>query len=154
VLKIHFTMTNPFAILTLHAVYSYQKALVELSSNQETIFPKLLIYTIGTTLLATVIYKSMRKYSAATRDATRDATRATTPAYNFLYIISLPLKYLFYKFQCRRSSTLPPPPPPSLSPPPLPEKTTLFENKYFDEYDEWINATDIQETNEAQRPNV
>ena len=125
-------MTNPFAILTLHAIHSYQKALGELSSNQETLIPKLLIYTIGTTLLATVIYKSVKKSNAA------------PPAYNFLYIISLPFKYLFYKFQCRRSPSLP-------SLPSLPEKTTLFENKYFNEYDEWINATDTEKTTDDHK---
>ena len=125
-------MTNPFAILTLHAIHSYQKALGELSSNQETLIPKLLIYTIGTTLLATVIYKSVKKSNAA------------PPAYNFLYIISLPFKYLFYKFQCRRSPSLP-------SLPSLPEKTTLFENKYFNEYDEWINATDNEKTTDDHK---
>jgi hypothetical protein len=127
-------MTNPFAILTLHAIHSYQKAVGELSSNQESLIPKLLIYTIGTTLLATVIYKSVKKSNAA------------PPAYNFLYIISLPFKYLFYKFQCRRSSSLP-----SLPPPPPSEKTTLFENKYVDEYDEWINATDNEKTTDAHK---
>ena len=125
-------MTNPFAILTLHAIHSYQKALGELSSNQETLIPKLLIYTIGTTLLATVIYKSVKKSNAA------------PPAYNFLYIISLPFKYLFYKFQCRRSPSLP-------SLPSLPEKPTLFENKYFNEYDEWINATDTEKTTDDHK---
>jgi len=127
-------MTNPFAILTLHAIHSYQKAVGELSSNQESLIPKLLIYTIGTTLLATVIYKSVKKSNTA------------PPAYNFLYIISLPFKYLFYKFQCRRSSSLP-----SLPPPPPSEKTTLFENKYVDEYDEWINATDNEKTTDAHK---
>ena len=127
-------MTNPFAILTLHAIHSYQKAVGELSSNQESLIPKLLIYTIGTTLLATVIYKSVKKSNAA------------PPAYNFLYIISLPFKYLFYKFHCRRSSSLP-----SLPPPPPSEKTTLFENKYVDEYDEWINATDNEKTTDAHK---
>ena len=125
-------MTNPFAILTLHAIHSYQKALGELSSNQESLIPKLLIYTIGTTLLATVIYKSVKKSNAA------------PPAYNFLYIISLPFKYLFYKFQCRRSPSLP-------SLPSLPEKPTLFENKYFNEYDEWINATDNEKTTDDHK---
>ena len=125
-------MTNPFAILTLHAIHSYQKALGELSSNQESLIPKLLIYTIGTTLLATVIYKSVKKSNAA------------PPAYNFLYIISLPFKYLFYKFQCRRSPSLP-------SLPSLPEKPTLFENKYFNEYDEWINATDTEKTTDDHK---
>jgi hypothetical protein len=54
-------MTNPFAIVTLHAVNSYHKAIVELSSNQQSVIPKILIYATGTTLIATIIYKTMNK---------------------------------------------------------------------------------------------
>lgn len=54
-------MTNPFAIVTLHAIHSYQKALAEFSSSQQSIIPKILIYATGTTLIATIIYKTMNK---------------------------------------------------------------------------------------------
>jgi hypothetical protein len=54
-------MTNPFAIVTLHAVNSYHKAIVEFSSSQQSIIPKILIYATGTTLIATIIYKTMNK---------------------------------------------------------------------------------------------
>ena len=54
-------MTNPFAIVTLHVIHSYQKALIEFSSSQQSIIAKILIYTTGTTLIATIIYKTMNK---------------------------------------------------------------------------------------------
>lgn len=127
-------MTNPFAILTLHAVNSYHKAIVELSSNQQSIIPKILIYTVGTSLLATVIYKKMK--STPTHPTTHRP-------YNFLYTISLPFKYLLYKTTSSSTST-PTSPPPSLTPPP-------FEDKYFNEYDEWAKSTNTNETSEDHK---
>ena len=55
-------MTNPFAIVTLHAIDHYHKALIEFSSiDRPSIIPKILIYATGTTLIATIIYKTMNK---------------------------------------------------------------------------------------------
>ena len=134
-------MTNPFAILTLHAIHSYQKAMVELSSNQQSIIPKILIYTVGTSLLATVIYKKMKKNQAPTQ------TPPYQRPYNFLYTLSLPFKYLLYKMQCTptptSTSTSTPTP---TNPPPPP-----FEDKYFNEYDEWSKSTDTNETSEDHK---
>lgn len=104
-------MTNPFAILTLHAVNSYHKAIVELSSNQQSIIPKILIYATGTTLIATIIYKTMNK--------------------------NLPFKNLFRKLIKTETETKTPP---------------SFEDKYFDEYNEWLKSTDTHdETSEEHK---
>ena len=104
-------MTNPFAILTLHAVNSYHKAIVELSSNQQSVIPKILIYATGTTLIATIIYKTMNK--------------------------NLPFKNLFRKLIKTETETKTPP---------------SFEDKYFDEYNEWLKSTDTHdETSEEHK---
>lgn len=49
-------MTNPFAILALHAFDSYNRA----HAVPPHTLPKALLYTVGTTILATVIYKSFK----------------------------------------------------------------------------------------------
>ena len=104
-------MTNPFAIVTLHAVNSYHKAIVELSSNQQSVIPKILIYATGTTLIATIIYKTMNK--------------------------NLPFKNLFRKLIKTETETKTPP---------------SFEDKYFDEYNEWVKSTDTRnETSEDHK---
>jgi hypothetical protein len=49
-------MTNPFAILALHAFDSYNRA----HAVPPHTLPKALLYTVGTTIVATVIYKSFK----------------------------------------------------------------------------------------------
>jgi hypothetical protein len=88
-------MTNPFAIITLHAIDSKQ----------------LLIYTIGSTVLATFIYKSVIHITS----------RQNASSCNFLSIFLKPFHYLFNKI----NDTTPP-------------KEIPFEDKYFNEYDVWI----------------
>ena len=131
-------MTNPFAIVTLHAVNAYHKLLTE---QQQATLPKLLMYTAGTTLLATAIYKTIKKTSTP-------STPTPTPPiyqrpYNFLYTLSLPFKYLLYKFQCRKSITATTTTTASSSPP--------FEDKYFNEYDEWVKTTHAHETTDEHK---
>jgi hypothetical protein len=136
-------MTNPFAILTLHAVNSYHKALTEVSSNQQSLLPKILIYTVGTSFIATaatVIYKSMKKNNTSNPSASQPNQRP----HNFLYRLSLPLKYLYYKIQSNIST---------LSATTSTTETTVptpFEDKYFKEYDEW-SSTKQPDTNEEHK---
>ena len=111
--------------------------MVELSSNQQSIIPKILIYTVGTSLLATVIYKKMKKNQAPTQ------TRPYQRPYNFLYTISLPFQYLLNKI----STTTPTHPTHPTHPTPSPP----FEDKYFNEYDEWVKSTDTTETSEDHK---
>lgn len=106
-------MTNPIAILALHAADAYYKAATEVANQQNTILPKSILYALGTTILATVLYKSINRY------ATHTAIRPS----NFFYVISLPFKYLYYKLKLRKS---------------IKDKVVLFEDKYYDEYDEWL----------------
>ena len=78
-------MTNPFALIALHAAEAYAKA-ASISHTQQhtTTIPKTLLYALGTTILATVLYKS-----------------ATKP-YNILHTLSLPFKYFYYSLQNKR----------------------------------------------------
>lgn len=106
-------MTNPLAILALHAADAYYKAATEAANQQNTILPKSILYALGTTILATVLYKSINRYATPT---------AIRPS-NFFYVISLPFKYLYYKLKLRKS---------------IKNQPGLFEDKYYDEYDEWL----------------
>lgn len=99
-------MTNPFAVMTLHAVEAYSKL------ASETIQPKSILYALGTTIFATILYKSIHHRAQGTS--------------NFFYIISLPFKYFYHKFQISRESKT---------------NVVLFEDKYFKEYDEWLANT-------------
>jgi len=97
-------MTNPFSVMTLHAVEAYSKL------ASETIQPKSILYALGTTILATMLYKLIHHRAQGTR--------------NFFNIISLPFKYFYQKFQISRSLKS--------------NVVVLFEDKYFKEYDEWM----------------
>lgn len=137
-------MTNPFAIITLHAIDSYHRALTSITYPQNTL-PKVLLYTVGTSLLATVIYNSMKKTNMTSGTPSPPSPPPPPPKpipYNFLYKISLPFKNLLYKIQG------------NTSPPTLTQQTTTpiqFEDKYFKEYDEWASSTQQPETNEVHK---
>jgi hypothetical protein len=126
-------MTNPLAILALHAADAYYKAATEVANQQNTILPKSILYALGTTILATVLYKSINRY------ATHTAIRPS----NFFYVISLPFKYLYYKLKLRKS---------------IKDQLGLFEDKYYDEYDEWLaknnNIYAINDNNDPTTKNV
>ena len=50
-------MTNPFAMMTLHALHIFN------TIHKTTALPKIVIYTaVGTTIAATIIYKSMKHF--------------------------------------------------------------------------------------------
>ena len=71
-------MTNPLAILALHAADAYAKAASHaLTQQPTTIVPKTLLYALGTTVLATVLYKS------------------STKPYTILHTLMMPFKYFF-----------------------------------------------------------
>lgn len=133
-------MTNPFAIITLHAINSYHKV-VSSNQYQQTVIPKILIYTVGTSLIATaatVIYKTMKKNATAPLPH-----HPKQKPYNFLYTISQQLQYLLYKIKGR-----------SLSSADIITETntpTPFEDKYFNEYDDWAKSTDTNETSEDHK---
>ena len=86
-------MTNPFALIALHAAEAYAKA-ASISHTQQhtTTIPKTLLYALGTTVLATVLYKS------------------STKPYTILHTLMMPFKYFFYKFQRKRQTITTPPP--------------------------------------------
>jgi len=125
-------MTNPLSILALHAADAYYKAATEVANQQNTILPKSILYALGTTILATVLYKSINRYT----------TRTAIQPYNFFYVISLPFKYLYYKFKLRKS---------------IKDQPGLFEDKYYDKYDEWLaknNDNDKNDNNDPTTKNV
>jgi hypothetical protein len=108
-------MTNPFELLTLYAAEYYNT-----SASAST--HKSIVYVLGTTILASFLYKTLLQYKQPTTPIPRP--------YNFLYTISLPFQYLYYKFILRNQ--------PAPAPAPAPALTVLFEDKYFNEYDEWV----------------
>lgn len=112
-------MTNPVAIITLNAANAFHKNIIA----QQNI-PKSLLYVFGTTIFATVLYKSINKYTNKEHQ---------TPLYHFFYTFSQPFKYIYNKFQQSKK-----------------DKIELFENKYFKEYDEWIN-NNVEEAHEKER---
>ena len=85
-------MTNPLAILTLHAV------------NYAITNNKTFVYALGTTILVGILYRH-------------------TQHYNFLS----PFKYLYSKLKSSNKKV-------------TQSQEILFEDKYFKEYDEWVEA--------------
>ena len=104
-------MTNPFELLTLYAAEYYNT-----SASAST--HKSIVYVLGTTILASFLYKRLLQYKQPTTPISRP--------YNFLHTILLPFQYLYYNFILRNQLA------------PAPALTVLFEDKYFNEYDEWV----------------
>ena len=103
-------MTNPFAIISLHAIDSLPK--------------ELLIYAVGSTILATVIYKSVIHNTTQNAAAASSSSASSSSSFNFLSIFLKPFHYLFNK----ETDT-------------TPSKEIPFEDKYFNEYDAWIQSS-------------
>ena len=116
-------MTNPFAVMVLHAIDTYHKYMTSLPEKHT--LPKALFYTLGTTIIASVIYKSLKN------------TRNTHIS-NFL---STFMKYNIPILQNSHAH-------------PHPEYDSIaYEDKYFKEYDEWLvagkSATDATDATDA-----
>lgn len=109
-------MTNPFELLTLYAAEYYNKASSSSSPSSSTSTHKSIAYALGATILASFLYKTLRHKERAT---------PIQRPYNFLYTISLPFQYLYYKIVLRNAASA----------------AILFEDKYFKEYDEWVSTT-------------
>lgn len=127
--------TNPFAFLVLHAVTSYHKTIVEISS-QQTMIPRILIYTVGTSLLATVIYKSMKKEVEPESEPALAHSPVTGPT--TVSFLSKIFNYVFKKSTIKNDNNN------------IAEEQQSFEDKYFEEYDEWLKRQ-ILETNEVHK---
>jgi hypothetical protein len=93
-------MTNPFTVMVLHAIDSYHKVMAA-SPSQHTLPKGLFMFSIGTAILATVIYKITKTYNNRSIFFTR----------------------FFNQFITHTQTEIP------------------FEDKYFKEYDEWVDAT-------------
>lgn len=101
-------MTSPITVLLFQALENYNK--VSKETPEKYTIPKALIYTIGTTIVATVLYKTIRR---------------THPhllkKYPFLSVFIKPLDFIFGNYVSNKTLSTPLP----------------FEEKYFKEYDEW-----------------
>lgn len=95
-------MTNPLAILTLHAV------------NYAITNNKTFVYALGTTILVGILYRH-------------------TQHYNF----SSPFKYLYSKLKSSNKKV-------------TQSQEILFEDKYFKEYDEWVEAQKNENANKKE----
>ena len=103
------TMTNPITVLLFQAISSYNNAAA--ATPEKHTLPKALLYTLGTTILATILYKSIKPQSI------------------FLSVLRKPLDFIFGKpATATGTSSMFGEETPSLS----------FEDKYFKEYDEHI----------------
>ena len=98
-------MTNPLAILTLHAV------------NYAITNNKTFVYALGTTILVGILYRH-------------------TQHYNFLS----PFKYLYSKLKSSNKKV-------------TQSQELLFEDKYFKEYDEWVEAQKNANANDNENAN-
>ena len=98
-------MTNPFAVLLFQAINSYNNNAAALATPAKQTLPKALFYTLGTTILAAILYKNIK------------------PESGFLSILWKPLHFIFGK-----------PAPAGLadSTPPLPFEDKYF--KEYDEH--------------------
>ena len=66
-------MTNPFAMMTLHALHIFNLI------HKTTALPKIVIYTAGTTLAATIIYKSMKHFLSYKKRRNRTPHQSQLP---------------------------------------------------------------------------
>ena len=123
-------MTNPFAIITLHAIDSYNKAMAN-SPSQHTLPKGLFMFSIGTAIFATLMYKVTRtgatsSTATAATSSTASATASTATTWsNFLSRFFN--HYIAAEEQASKDADIP------------------FEDKYFKEYDEWVAAQDAAE---------
>jgi hypothetical protein len=113
-------MTNPFAIITLHAIDSYNKVMAN-SPSQHTLPKGLFMFSIGTAIFATLMYKVTRPASA---------TAATASASDTTWSNFLSRFFNHYIAQQQQAQ---------------PDTDIPFEDKYFNEYDEWTAAQDAAE---------
>lgn len=128
-------MTNPFAIITLHAIDSYNKIMAN-SPSQHTLPKGLFMFSIGTAIFATLMYKVTATATSASTASTATTSTATSTAStasdtsaatwsNFLSRFFN--HYIAAEEQASKDADIP------------------FEDKYFKEYDEWVAAQDAAE---------
>ena len=120
-------MTNPFAIITLHAIDSYNKIMAN-SPSQHTLPKGLFMFSIGTAIFATLMYKVTATSTSATATSTASTATTTTTATTWSNFLSRFFNhYIAAEEQASKDSDIP------------------FEDKYFKEYDEWVAAQDAAE---------
>ena len=118
-------MTNPFVIIVLRAIDSYNKVMTE-SPSQHTLSKGLFMFSLGTAIFATVMYK-------VTKTTHTTHTTPTTPTTPTTWSNFLSRFFNQYIVQSSKASD-----------------DTSFEDKYFKEYDEWIVAQDAAATHNKE----
>jgi hypothetical protein len=100
-------MTSPIAVLLFQALDNYNKAMV--TTPEKHTLSKALLYTIGTSIFAAVVYKSL--------------LRSTGTQSTFLSVFLKPLHFIFGNTALIADAA--------------DAAETPFEDKYFKEYDAW-----------------
>ena len=114
-------MTSPITVLLFQALENYNKVLA--TTPEKHTLPKALLYSIGTSILAAMLYKSL--------------LRGGTTHSTFLSVFLKPLHFIFgSKHTATATAT-------DISS----NEPTPFEDKYFKEYDEWT-----AEQSDSSRP--
>jgi hypothetical protein len=131
-------MTNIFSTSELIKVIDeyYNAAVSTMHTQQKNrVIPKALLYTIGTTIIATVIYKSVKAVVPRQNSLDDKSTlsafikkeqeqeQTSTLSFNFL---STAINSLSNLLKYKKTVTK--------------QQEIFFEDKYFKEYDEWIEA--------------
>lgn len=108
-------MTNPIAVLLFQSLDNYNR--ITAASPEKHTLPKALIYTIGTSIIAAVLYKTLTKKSRSSHSHPRP----------FLSAFLKPFHTIFGNTADTADTTT------------HHDTTTQlpFEEKYFKEYDEW-----------------
>ena len=108
-------MTNPIAVLLFQSLDNYNR--ITAASPEKHTLPKALIYTIGTSIIAAVLYKTLTKKSRSSHSHPRP----------FLSAFLKPFHTIFGNTAATADTTT------------HHDTTTQlpFEEKYFKEYDEW-----------------
>ena len=106
-------MTNPFTVMVLHAIDSYNKVMAN-SPSQHTLHKGLFMFSLGTAIFATVMYKVTKT----------NTTPTPTPTTWSNFLSRFFNQYIIQSHVTTAGDDI------------------SFEDKYFKEYDEWIAAQD------------
>ena len=118
-------MTSPITVLLFQALENYNKVLA--TTPEKHTLPKALLYSIGTSILAAMLYKSL--------------LRGGTTHSTFLSVFLKPLHFIFgSKHTATATAT-------ATATDISSNEPTPFEDKYFKEYDEWT-----AEQSDSSRP--
>jgi hypothetical protein len=114
--------TTPITYLLFKALDNYNKAMIE-TPAKHTIF-KALLYTFGTSVLATILYRVLLR---------RGGSGGGSSRFTFLSVFLKPLQFIFKDLEHNETKIIP------------------FEDKYFNEYDDWQKRQKQQQQQQEQQ---